>query len=55
MFEIHQSEAIVAMEETKHSTHRITKCIQGYPREMIDRGFGKTINHDFDTLHAIDT
>lgn len=54
MRQIQTTEGISKMQESRHSTRRSTKCIHGCPREVCDRGFGKTVNMDLDPLHAID-
>lgn len=52
---IQSSEGILRMQESRHSTRRTTKCIHGCPREILDHGFGKSLNLELDRLHAIDT
>lgn len=54
MRHITKSEAISQMQEARNSTHRIDRIVCGHTQQYLDSGFGKTINHDFEMLYALD-
>ncbi len=49
-----RTDALCSQQPVCHSTRTLTPCIHGKQRVCLDRGFGKEVFYEYDSLHHKD-